>query len=593
VLFLLTFAPAARSDDYCLNAPACTGTTVATVAQAFTAASANAVADTLTIGPSATPYPATNLNYSGAEPFVIRGAGADRTVLKATPGATQVMRLRNSTVTEMEVDVSGTAFGLILEPSRAERLSVVGAPTNSAVVLGGGAEFVDGQIDVSTDGVWRFFAGGTPAVVSDTTIVAGRIGAGVRSEGLALTRVRIDAPTGVLADTAGAAAVTDSAIFAGSAGTGVSVTGGSAELIRATVVGGAGATGVSTDLGGNGVSAGATLRDSIVSTTGGTDLAPTDGTITTQNSNFMSWIGSVGVVGSYVPGDPRFADRAAGDLRLRGDSPLIDRGLVAVAPGAIDFAGAARAVDGNGDGTAMPDLGAFERQGFTATAAAPASGTAGSAIAFVGSATGTVPNDPLTYSWEFDDGGSATGRDVAHVFTAAGQHGAVLTVTDGAGARRTANVAVQVDAPPAALGPSGGGDPPPPVGGGDRPPPTGGGVADLTPPAIGLSFPPQRLRRLSSRGIFVTVNPSEPSALRLTLSIDAKTARALRLGRRALVVGRAATRVGRTRTLRIKVPVKVRAALKRARRVKLTLRGDARDEAGNSGPIVKSLTLKR
>jgi hypothetical protein len=57
--------------------------------------------------------------------------------------------------------------------------------------------------------------------------------------------------------------------------------------------------------------------------------------------------------------DPRFADPASGNLRLRPPSPAIDRG---VALGyRIDLDGRSLPQDGNADGVAAPDLGAYER----------------------------------------------------------------------------------------------------------------------------------------------------------------------------------------------------------------------------------------
>lgn len=59
--------------------------------------------------------------------------------------------------------------------------------------------------------------------------------------------------------------------------------------------------------------------------------------------------------------DPRFVDPGAGDYRLSLGSPAIDAGDAAAAPvPATDLAGNARVVDGNGDGTARVDLGAYE-----------------------------------------------------------------------------------------------------------------------------------------------------------------------------------------------------------------------------------------
>lgn len=61
----------------------------------------------------------------------------------------------------------------------------------------------------------------------------------------------------------------------------------------------------------------------------------------------------------FVP--PLFQDAAVGEYRLRSDSPLIDAGTASGAP-ALDADGRARNVDGDLDGVAAPDIGAFENQ---------------------------------------------------------------------------------------------------------------------------------------------------------------------------------------------------------------------------------------
>ena len=97
-------------------------------------------------------------------------------------------------------------------------------------------------------------------------------------------------------------------------------------------------------------------------TGGGGDVA---GNVAAARSDYGSAAGGVSTGPGNVNVDPLFANRAGGDYRLLAGSPVIDaagtdpiEAIAAESP--TDRAGNPRILDGNGDGFAARDMGAFE-----------------------------------------------------------------------------------------------------------------------------------------------------------------------------------------------------------------------------------------
>ena len=87
------------------------------------------------------------------------------------------------------------------------------------------------------------------------------------------------------------------------------------------------------------------LNNDAISTGGGTAYAGSCSGLQGKNGNFSA--------------DPQFVNGAAGDYHLQFSSPAIDAGANTSAP-TLDIEGTTRPLDGNFDGVAVTDLGAFE-----------------------------------------------------------------------------------------------------------------------------------------------------------------------------------------------------------------------------------------
>jgi hypothetical protein len=144
-----------------------------------------------------------------------------------------------------------------------------------------------------------------------------------------------------------------------------------------------------------------------------------------------------------------FLGDVPGDYHLQATSPALDAGDNA-APQipVLDLDGAARIVDGDFDGTARVDMGAYEYFNAPPAAAAgpdqtvTANESCAAVVALDGTASSDPEGDPFTYTWT-GSFGTASGA-TASVSLMAGTHVVSLTVRDDRGASTTDTLVVTV-----------------------------------------------------------------------------------------------------------------------------------------------------
>ncbi len=483
---LALVAPASSSaQTYCVNKPLCIGGTNAADPQsALTLAQLHLGADTVLIGPKATPYEGP-FSYSGADPVAIvgSGTGSGATILTAPAGVVPTLTLKHpqSTVSNLRIEVlTGPGIGLDLEGTATgvrvqEREDDEEIGPALGVFLAGGASFEQGSVAMAGGEGIASADPGNYAFVREST-VRSREGNGIWTRGkISVTRSTVEAGgTGIEVGSLDGVAELGDAVVRTSEGPALLVTyGGTATARHMTMLSdGDAERGVEVLAGGPGTGGptNLTLISSIVSgypmtlfRQGVDALNPGNATL-----RYSAWDGSTGQSGSGTTNlatgnlpatTPSFVRRTSlpptivSDLRLRAPSPLIDAADPAAPP--LDHDGTPREQDGDGDGVNRSDIGAFEYLPHAPSAAtiAPVTGAAvGTAVQFT--ADGADDPDPgekakLAYRWDFGDGGSAEGESVAHAFAAAGARTVTLTVTDPSRRSATTTASVEVDRVPA------------------------------------------------------------------------------------------------------------------------------------------------
>ena len=602
---ILCAAAPAQADDFCVSpADSCTAAnTFGTLQPALDAADNRAGDDRVLIGAGTFTAPSSGFAYSGAQPGTvdIRGAGAGATILRPNPSPSgTTLRVEyhgsgRSTVSGLTIGVAGGTFGLFLPGNVDGRDLVVqtqdGQAAASGVALRNTARLIDSRVDVS----------GTPAVTGgllpadNTSVLDSKLKAvkGVTIDGgqVTVNRSTVTASdTGLIAQDA--KIVADGVVVdMRSAGVGSLAVGGSGfgshtevDARHLTVIGnGTGVNGVMAWA----VSAPATarVRDSIIRVGGrslireaGNNPGDPPATLEAADNDYRPDGGANVDTGNGTfsdlrrrTDDPRFlGDPQVGEFRLRFDSPLIDAGAPGTDGGATDAFGSPRVVDGDGDGGARRDLGAWEYQRdppVVTAAVDPLTAPIGTPLGW--SATASDPEgDPVTVGWSWDDGATASGATASHGFATPGRHTGTATVTDATGRTASATAGADVTAPGPGIGP-----------------------ADTTAPVFSIFRRGLRLSRKRQIAVRVDCAATEPEPC----AGNVRLASAGRVGprRRTLGLGTAAFRVspGKTGLVRVKVPARAAAVARRLRKVKVRVTAVAADAAGNKRTASRTLTL--
>jgi hypothetical protein len=332
--------------------------------------------------------------YTLADKIEIIGAGRDKTVLTAPAGAQRVLRLSTtngaSVVKDLSVripdDAAAGAPGLDLARATVERVSVTRTPTQtnqaSGIRINSGGTVDDTTISLTPHiaGDYGLQLGGTEGTVTDVAVDASNGITLLSGMDATIERVRINHTQSGMAVT-GAHAVVRNALTTTTKGTALSVLDQPArdagvEADHLTLIGGATGTGISASntLGNDDEDVKVSVRNSVIrgfqralsrSSTAGqsgvVDLRTAWSDYDASGERVKDSDGPGTLTQSERSFHPDAGFSADGDFRLAAGSPLVDAGDPDEAPGGADLAGAERVTDGDGDGVARTDIGAFGR----------------------------------------------------------------------------------------------------------------------------------------------------------------------------------------------------------------------------------------
>jgi len=463
----------------CVNSPdaSCTpGQSQPTIAAAVTAAGANALDDTILVGPGTYTGTPITLN-AGAHALTLRGAGQGSTTLTMADSASMQTyvnasgaNLRDLTILMTSGANSANDTGLVVSNSATvDQVTVTGTGTTNATgvsTTNSQLSHLTIQMPVSSDIRSLYVQGGS--TVTDGTFSGGVVqSASAASDTLSRVSIRSDYQ-GVSTD-GGTVNIDDAVIDLGSAGSANGLVAANfnnsttAKTINAnhvTIVGGGlNSKGVWAYAAAPGAvqTATVTLANSIVRGPGKSLVAeasnlvgPTsNATLTVSHTDYQTVTSTVGMngaggvvlgAGNVVDVNPAFVNAGGGDYRLAPGSPVIDKGDPASGGPALDRDGTARVVDGDAVPGARRDMGAYELHDSIAPETTIASGPVG------------ITADPTpTFGFTSEAGATFQCKVDAGAFTACTSPVTTPSLADGAHtfAVRATDLASNVDATPA------------------------------------------------------------------------------------------------------------------------------------------------
>lgn len=399
---MLPAAPAFAADQLiCVNSPA--GVTcdlsAPTIPAAIAAANANVVDDTILVAPGIYDDGPYQLNGT-AHAITLKGSGEGETILTLPPSATEqeYVQANHASVQDLTIQMAPGADstndeGLrLFNGATVDRVTVDGAGTQDTTGIQAAAAAISAAtitmpITAGTRGIY-----GEGGVTVTNSTISGNTGyahSGVANPD-ALAGVAIQAAYQGVSTDSGTVVLENALIDLGTSnGSGLAAVNGNAstspkaiDANHVTIVGGgAGSEGAYAEAANpnalqqstieldNSIVSGPAVDLAVLAGNNGSQGGPSTATITTsysvwsttsENATANGTATVTAGTGDLEDVDPGFADPAEGDYRLTPASPVVDLGDPAPGGPALDLDGAQRVYDGDLDGTAVRDPGAFE-----------------------------------------------------------------------------------------------------------------------------------------------------------------------------------------------------------------------------------------